>query len=415
MTSKEIINLITGGKVQTSDRIRYIYKITLTNPESSLFNHYYIGQRTTSNIDDRYTGSGVYVRNYFRKYGKDNTYKKEILAYAKDQEELNRLEAEYIGDLYDTDPLCLNMKAGGDHAPLSKESRKKLSETLKQRYEDPENRRKLIETTQSTDSIEKRKITLRKTLETTDARQRMSESRKKLFEDPAFKQKHLEWTFNEESNKKRAEKLRQAWTTEEYRAKMHTPEINQHISEAHKRRWADSEERAKQSIIMTECLKNPEIRKKLSESSKKCWENEEFRNKIIKQIKDRKFINNGKENKKVKTEELDEYISQGWVIGKLGCSPNIGLISITNGTQNKYIKEEELAEYISSGWRRGQHRIIKYINISEAQKAKISKQLKGRIYVNNGKENKCLKPEELDEYISNGWLKGRLPRKSKAQ
>lgn len=36
---------------------------------------------------------------------------------------------------------------------------------------------------------------------------------------------------------------------------------------------------------------------------------------------------------------------------------------------------------------------------------------KGRIYINNGTDTKRVKPEELDDYLLNGWAKGRILRK----
>lgn len=41
----------------------------------------------------------------------------------------------------------------------------------------------------------------------------------------------------------------------------------------------------------------------------------------------------------------------------------------------------------------------------------ISNIQKGRIYINNGINTKRVKPEELDNYLSNGWIKGRILRK----
>ena len=41
----------------------------------------------------------------------------------------------------------------------------------------------------------------------------------------------------------------------------------------------------------------------------------------------------------------------------------------------------------------------------------ISNIQKGRIYVNNGINTKRVKPEELDSYLLNGWVKGRILRK----
>ena len=91
----------------------YTYKITLL--KGSLAGHYYYGQHRTNNLEDSYCGSGAIIKNYFKKYPKieHQTYIKEIISFYNSLEELNKAEFELIGDKYKTDPLCLNLKAGG--------------------------------------------------------------------------------------------------------------------------------------------------------------------------------------------------------------------------------------------------------------------------------------------------------------
>ena len=94
-------------------KYHYIYKITLLC--GSLAGHYYIGKHSTTNLYDGYTGSGKIVLDYFKKYSAKEciTFTKEILEYNTSDKKNSEREKYYIGDLYDTDPLCLNMKAGG--------------------------------------------------------------------------------------------------------------------------------------------------------------------------------------------------------------------------------------------------------------------------------------------------------------
>lgn len=108
----------------------YTYKITLL--KGSLAGHYYYGQHSTNDLNDGYAGSGHKVIKYYNKYDKIEgvTYKKDIIAFYNNDDELNKAEAELIGDKYNTDPMCLNLKAGGIQAVLSKESRQKISATL---------------------------------------------------------------------------------------------------------------------------------------------------------------------------------------------------------------------------------------------------------------------------------------------
>lgn len=69
---------------------RFVYKTTnLINGKS------YIGQHTTTNLDDGYLGSGTILKKAIEKYGKAN-FEREILEFADSYEELNNLEKKYI-------------------------------------------------------------------------------------------------------------------------------------------------------------------------------------------------------------------------------------------------------------------------------------------------------------------------------
>jgi group I intron endonuclease len=115
----------------------YIYKITLLC--GSLSNHYYYGmhKRKSLNIDpldDKYYGSGKIVNNYYEKYPFEQgvTAIKEIVEYNDTKKENAEREEHYIGNLWETDPLCLNLKAGGigGGGKWSDEQRKKYLSTM---------------------------------------------------------------------------------------------------------------------------------------------------------------------------------------------------------------------------------------------------------------------------------------------
>lgn len=98
------------------DYYGYIYKTILPD------GRYYIGQRKGSPENDSYLGSGVVITQYIKKYGKQNI-KKEILVFGSSKEELSILEKEFIGNLFNTDEKCLNLRAGGDLGPNLKGTR----------------------------------------------------------------------------------------------------------------------------------------------------------------------------------------------------------------------------------------------------------------------------------------------------
>lgn len=97
-------------------RIHYIYKIYFLCglPEG----RYYLGKHThraETLAGDHYAGSGDFCFAYYKKYGKEEgvTYIKEILEINPDVETNRRREKEVIGDLWKTDPLCMNRREGG--------------------------------------------------------------------------------------------------------------------------------------------------------------------------------------------------------------------------------------------------------------------------------------------------------------
>ncbi len=107
--------------------IYYIYKINFLCGEPG---RYYIGKHCARdwNSADAYTGSGVFCKRYFKKYGKVDTYEKEILNFADTPKLLNEMEKLYIGTLYLTDECCVNMMAGGSGiSEYKQDSKSKIS------------------------------------------------------------------------------------------------------------------------------------------------------------------------------------------------------------------------------------------------------------------------------------------------
>lgn len=115
----------------------YTYKIILL--KGSLAGKYYYGQHSTDDIRDHYAGSGKILQKYYKKYRavEGVTYIKEILKFYNGPEELNKAENVLIGDLWKTDPECLNQCAGGGSSTFqkrnTKETKKKLSKIMKGR------------------------------------------------------------------------------------------------------------------------------------------------------------------------------------------------------------------------------------------------------------------------------------------
>ena len=67
-----------------------IYKIT-----NLLNGKMYIGQHTTSNLDDGYMGSGLLVTRAVKKHGVD-CFRKEWLMFCEDKDDLNYWESVFV-------------------------------------------------------------------------------------------------------------------------------------------------------------------------------------------------------------------------------------------------------------------------------------------------------------------------------
>src|ERR1035437_9481888 len=95
----------------------------------------YIGIHQTNNLDDGYLGSGLAIKRAIKKYGKDN-FKREILEYCLSFDELLEKEKVYVNEEWINEENNYNLKTGGQSTGLlSEESRNKISNTLKRKYE----------------------------------------------------------------------------------------------------------------------------------------------------------------------------------------------------------------------------------------------------------------------------------------
>lgn len=89
---------------------------------------YYRGLHSTSDLDDGYAGSGLYVR---AKLKANHPYKTTIIQQFDTRDEAAAYEKEYISDLFDTDPYCLNACEGGD--TVNSNIGRKFSKTTRER------------------------------------------------------------------------------------------------------------------------------------------------------------------------------------------------------------------------------------------------------------------------------------------
>ena len=89
-------------------KFHFIYKTICT-----LNGKFYYGMHSTDNLNDGYIGSGTRLWYSIKKHGREN-FSIEILEFLPDREALKKREAELITEELLQDPLCMNLKLGGE-------------------------------------------------------------------------------------------------------------------------------------------------------------------------------------------------------------------------------------------------------------------------------------------------------------
>ena len=90
-------------------KFHYIYKIT-----NLVTGDIYVGQHTTSNLDDGYMGSGKILIRAIKKYGVEN-FRKEIQGFYEDKDELNYMERVIVNKDFLARADVYNLTLGGKY------------------------------------------------------------------------------------------------------------------------------------------------------------------------------------------------------------------------------------------------------------------------------------------------------------
>lgn len=233
-----------------------MFKYTIYQITNKIHGRFYIGAHKTKDPYDDYMGSGVAIREAIKKYGREN-FEKIVLHVFDTPEEMFEKECELVTEEVVLDPLCYNLTSGG-LGGYQWSSIEKQSESTKLLWSIPEYREKVIEAI------------------------------KKTFNDPEYLQKF-------------SLRMKSFWQDDEFRRKVtsriNDPETLKKISEASKQAWQD-----------------PQYKKQQTERMKKRWEDEEFRESQSKIRKQKIWITNGSESKRI---NKGEEIPEGWRKGRI--------------------------------------------------------------------------------------------------
>ena len=111
-------------------------KYTIYKTTNIINGKIYIGKHQTENINDSYYGSGEAIKSSIKKHGKEN-FKKEILFVFDTELEMNAKETELITEEFVARSDTYNMGVGGEGGAHfkgkshSKETKQRIKETLK--------------------------------------------------------------------------------------------------------------------------------------------------------------------------------------------------------------------------------------------------------------------------------------------
>lgn len=217
----------------------------------------YIGQHKCKGSpsdpeDSWYLGSGTLLKEDISKYGY-NEFRRVILRVCNSQSELDESEKEFISKYNATeDPMYYNIAQGGGGSWFTDKGRQRMSESAKSKFRDPEKRSKYLHPHRVTPAV----------LES--ARQRGISKRGKPIEDPEITRLRMTGSGNPQYGKPR---------TDEFKSMIRDR--------------------------LTGIVRDDHHKKATSEANIGM-----------------RFINNGCVTKRVRGSVLEQYLSEGWVLGQ---------------------------------------------------------------------------------------------------
>lgn len=94
------------------------------------------------------------------------------------------------------------------------------------------------------------------------------------------------------------------------------PDTHQKLCLAQKIAQNRPDVRQKKSTSSRDAMTKPGMHEKLSKSAKKAWSNPEIRERFVKAHSGKKWVHLGDKSKQIRPELLDDYLSQGWELGR---------------------------------------------------------------------------------------------------
>ena len=283
----------------------YVYEVTC-----KINNKRYIGQHKSNSFDPNYFGSGTVQLRAIEKYGKDN-FSIRVLQECNTYEELNAAEQFHISanNAVNSDEFY-NLINYGEQCAFSESTRQKMSEAAKKRSNTPEFKARMSDLHKGKvippDVISKRVKTLKRNHELYGN----SQKGKKLSRETVNKM------------------------IESRKGYTHSDETKRKISKALKEAFKSRDQYGN---------KNPFYGKTHSNETKEV---------IRQKIRNRVFVNNGEVSKEICKEDLENYLQNGFTLGRLPNKTGKRLWINKEGN-TKLISENCVSEFLADGWKLG--------------------------------------------------------------
>lgn len=434
-------------------RYHYFYKIT-----NIINGKFYYGVHSTFNLNDGYDGSGKIIHLAYKKYGKEN-FEKEILKFFDTSKEMYEYEAKIVNKDLVKDSNCYNIIVGGlgikgddiEVVVIDKEGKTYKVSVEDPRYLSGEFKHLYVGKTVVKDEngnvfavdvdkvpknchgIQFGKVTVKNkegktfSVDKNDSRYLNGElesvNKGKITvidKEGNYKSISKEEFYSENNNEYismfKGSKIYENDKGEHKRLKFDDPRV---LSGEFKPIGLGTSAFKDIDGNVYKCsINDPRVLSgELVGISKGKKLSEEQKEKIKKSFREKMFVNKDGEEKFIEKELLNKYLNDGWKKGRIYrpmseqslqkmkekiSKENKGRIYINKDGKEKIVKKEEIDNYLLNGWKKGQC-IKRNLKVSLGTK-----------WINNGIENKYVKEEKLQEYLDSGWNIGMLKRNKKS-
>lgn len=344
----------------------YTYKLTLI-PDPR---YYYFGVRNIyrkAPESDGYFGSGNGLKAFRKLYGKD-CFSKEVLKIFNDRQECLQEEQMLVGNLWATDPFCINKMPGGAFdGNFDLTGKKVVTKAGEVRYINTADLQQFLDQGWNPGLPEnaKQKLSGKVCIHKDDQEKLIFENELEKFIKMGWKQgrsqkalSHLcriHITDGKSDRSLRSEEEFKYWESRGW-YKGHSTVHTERSKKAQKGLvWMSKGDKLTrvQSSNIEEYTKNGWAVGYIRNRGRKKTEKELQR--ILETQKGRIWINNGTKCKHIWPEDKAKYLSEGWVIGRIkGQAPNTsGYVRVFKDSERKAIPVRELQNYLEQGWLRG--------------------------------------------------------------